>query len=63
MDLTNLGRELFTLLCVGTFALVVWIAYSKSSRKRYDEVAAMVIEDDDRPEGSKGEEPTNGVKQ
>ena len=63
MDLTNLGRALFTLLCFGTFVIVSWVAYSKSSKKRYDEVASMVIDDDDSPSDVAGEEPSNGAKQ
>lgn len=49
MDWTILANELFTVFCFVSFVLFAWIAYSKSSKKRYHEVASMVIEDDDTP--------------
>jgi cytochrome c oxidase cbb3-type subunit 4 len=49
MDWTSLARELFTVFCFGSFLLFAWIAYGKSSKQRYKEVAGMIIDDDDTP--------------
>jgi cytochrome c oxidase cbb3-type subunit 4 len=62
MDWTNLARELFTLFCFASFLLFCWIAYSKSSKKRYQDVASMIIEDDDTPKQTAEQQPCNGAK-
>jgi len=61
MDLTEFGRLLFTLLCFGTFIVVVLIAYSKKSKKRYDEAANMLF-DEDKPVGASTIQPSSGAK-
>jgi cytochrome c oxidase cbb3-type subunit 4 len=62
MDWANLGRELFTAFCVTTFAVVSVIAYSKSSKKRYQEAANMIVDDNDDPEPNADAQPSNGAK-
>jgi len=62
MNWTNFARELFTVFCFVSFLLFGWIAYSKSSKKRYKEVARMVIDDDDTPRQTDDEQPSNGAR-
>ncbi|MCW3479611.1 cbb3-type cytochrome c oxidase subunit 3 [Neisseriaceae bacterium JH1-16] len=61
MDLTEVGRLLFTLLCFGTFIVVALIAYSKKSKKRYDEAANMLF-DEDEPADAAVTQTSRGAK-
>jgi cbb3-type cytochrome oxidase subunit 3 len=49
MDWSTLANELFTVFCFVSFLIFAVVAYSRSSKKRYREVATMIIEDDDTP--------------
>lgn len=64
MDWTNFARELFTVFCFVSFLLFAWIAYSRSAKKRYQQVAQMVIDDDDTPhqQHDDGQQPCNGAR-
>jgi len=62
MDWTNLARELFTVFCFVSFIVFAWIAYSKSSKQRYKDVASMIIDDDDTPKPADPQQPCNGAR-
>jgi cbb3-type cytochrome oxidase subunit 3 len=62
MDWTNLAREAFTVFCFVSFLLFGWIAYSRSSKKRYKEVANMIIDDNDTPSQTDEQPPSNGAR-
>lgn len=61
MDWTNLGRILFTVFCFGTFAVILFGAYSKKAKGRYDEAAGRLFDDDDTP-GHAPDNASSGVK-
>ncbi|SCK05821.1 cbb3-type cytochrome c oxidase subunit 3 [Vogesella sp. LIG4] len=58
MELTNLARTLFTVFCFTLFVVVVVGAFGKKSKKRYDEAANLVFDDEDKqpnkPDASNG---------
>lgn len=62
MDWTNFARELFTVFCFASFLAFVWVAYSRRSKKRYEEVAQMVVADDDTPQRNDEQQPCNGAR-
>lgn len=62
MNWTNFARELFTVFCFASFLLFAWVAYSKRSRKRYEEVAQMIVADDDTPHPDNVQQPCNGAR-
>lgn len=43
----NLGRILFTVLCFGSFIILLFFTYRKGARKGYDDVARDIVDDDD----------------
>lgn len=49
MSDATLARILYTLLCLGSFILIVFFAYRKCSKKGYDEAANQMFNDDDTP--------------
>lgn len=49
MNDATIARILYTLLCFGSFMLIAFFAYRKSSKKSYDEAANQLFEDDDTP--------------
>ena len=49
MDWTNLGRILFTVFCFTVFIVIALGAFGKKSKKRYDEAARLVLDDEDQP--------------
>jgi cytochrome c oxidase cbb3-type subunit IV len=62
MNWTNFARELFTVFCFVSFLLFSWIAYSRRSKKRYDEVARMIVADDDTPHQNDEQQPCDGAR-
>ncbi|TDR82732.1 cbb3-type cytochrome oxidase subunit 3 [Paludibacterium purpuratum] len=62
MDWTNFARELFTVFCFVSFLLFAWVAYSKRSKQRYNEVANMIIDDDDTPKEDPAQQTGNGAR-
>ncbi|MFC3627106.1 cbb3-type cytochrome oxidase subunit 3 [Vogesella amnigena] len=58
MDWTNLGRILFTVFCFTVFIVIALGAFGKKSKKRYDEAARLVLDDEDqqppKPDASNG---------
>lgn len=64
MDWTNLGRSLFTVFCFVVFIVILLGAYSKKSKKRYEEAANQLFLDDDKVQEAGKDSPTsNGAKQ
>ncbi|MBI3146365.1 MAG: cbb3-type cytochrome c oxidase subunit 3 [Pseudogulbenkiania sp.] len=64
MEWTNLGRSLFTVFCFVSFIVILLGAYSKKSRKRYEEAASQLFLDDDKVQGAGANTPaSNGAKQ
>lgn len=63
MDWVTLGRSLFTVMCFSFFLLVVFIAYSKRSRNRYEEAANLPFLDDDMVQEAHADQASNGAKQ
>ncbi|BAK75866.1 Cbb3-type cytochrome oxidase components FixQ/CcoQ [Pseudogulbenkiania sp. NH8B] len=64
MDWTNLGRSLFTVFCFVVFIVILLGAYSKKSKKRYEEAANQLFLDDDKvQEAGKDSPASNGAKQ
>ncbi|MBV8047743.1 MAG: cbb3-type cytochrome c oxidase subunit 3 [Paludibacterium sp.] len=63
MDWTNFAHELFTVFCFVSFLVFAWVAYSKRSKQRYNDVAKMIIDDDDLTPEEDGDEPSgNGAR-
>ncbi|BEV73706.1 MULTISPECIES: cbb3-type cytochrome c oxidase subunit 3 [unclassified Paludibacterium] len=62
MDWTNFARELFTVFCFASFLVFAWVAYSKRSKKRYNDVAKMIIDDDDTPRDNGEQQSGNGAR-
>ena len=58
MDWTNLARILFTVFCFTVFTVIAIGAFGKKSKKRYDEAAKLVLDEDDqqpnKPDASNG---------
>ncbi|MEQ6291704.1 cbb3-type cytochrome c oxidase subunit 3 [Vogesella sp. GCM10023246] len=48
MDWTNLARILFTVFCFTVFIVIAIGAFGKKSKKRYDEAAKLVLDEDDQ---------------
>ncbi len=46
MDLTW-ARSLYTVLCFGSFLIIVLIVLRKGGKKEYDSIADSVVDDDD----------------
>lgn len=49
MEDATIARILYTLLCFGSFIIIVFFAYKKSSKTNYDEAANQLFADDDTP--------------
>jgi len=62
MNWTNLAHELFTVFCFVSFMLFGWVAYSRRSKKRYEEVAQMIVSDDDTPHPGHEQQPSDGAR-
>jgi len=60
MDWTNLGRILFTVFCFTVFIVIALGAFGKKAKKRYDEAANLVLDEDDTPAADNA---SNGAKQ
>lgn len=45
--MTNLARILFTVLCFGSFIVILLITYRKGARGGYDDIARQIVEDND----------------
>ena len=62
----NTARSLYTVLCFVSFLLIVYVAYNRRARKRYDDIAQKMIDDNDLPENPAVEPPhsthDNGAK-
>lgn len=54
MDVTW-ARIAFTLLVIVSFFVVVWIACSKQSKQRYNDIARQIVEDNDSVEANEPE--------
>jgi cytochrome c oxidase cbb3-type subunit 4 len=64
MDWVTIGRSAFTVMCFTFFILVLFIAYSRRSKNRYDEAANVPFLDDDKvQEADDHESASNGAKQ
>ena len=64
MEWTNLGRSLFTVFCFVSFIVILAGAYSRKSRKRYEEAANQLFLDDDKVQGTGADASvSNGAKQ
>lgn len=64
MDVTW-ARSLYTVLVFISFALILFVAYNRKAKKRYDDVAQSLIDDDDIPhedDASKHGTGDNGAK-
>lgn len=61
MNDATIARILYTLLCFGSFMLIAFFAYRKSSKKSYDEAANQLFEDDDTPK-NKEDQGMSGIQ-
>ena len=52
MDITDL-RSITTLLLLIVFAGIVWWAFSRRNKKRFDDAAQLPFEGDERPRNEK----------
>ncbi len=48
MDLTW-ARSLYTLICFGSFIIIVLIVLRRGGKKEYDNIAKEIVDDDDLP--------------
>jgi cytochrome c oxidase cbb3-type subunit 4 len=62
MDWITAGRSLFTVMCFTFFLLVLYIAYSKRSKNRYDEAANVPFLDDDKVQEAEQDQASNGAR-
>ncbi|CUA86553.1 MULTISPECIES: cbb3-type cytochrome oxidase subunit 3 [Gulbenkiania] len=63
MDWANLARSLFTVFCFVVFIVILVGAYSRKSKKRYDEAANLpFMDDEDKVQEAESDKASDGAK-